>query len=374
MCALQGAPEDRLGRLVSDNALRVLLENSLPQDEIIYAFAYGSGVLSQQERATRNTNAGSNLLDFVVVARDAYRFHKDNLRINPDHYAGPFLLSTDRAARITWWQRHSIHNRVLRNPRVYFNVTDHFKYGVVQVQDLVEDLTDWTYLYLAGRMHKPTVTIVDRQDEMSYVDNKYPIWSIQKQQDHCNLPAALSASLLLLQQGVESTDSVYPTLIDDSNLYTTIASLSYTGDPRMATGAEDPDKISKLVNSPGQMQRFAQLYRNALVDLEQKGVLSMTAATTSARMQISWDSTNPSAHKLLWERLPRPLQQTLLFQHGNDDNKYHHLAASRTLASALSAIVAPAARYQSMKGLATAGLWRSWAYLARKLSKGILRP
>jgi mitochondrial translocator assembly and maintenance protein 41 len=339
MCALQGAPEDRLGRLVSDNALRVLLENSLPQDEIIYAFAYGSGVLSQQERATRNTNAGSNLLDFVVVARDAYRFHKDNLRINPDHYAGPFLLSTDRAARITWWQRHSIHNRVLRNPRVYFNVTDHFKYGVVQVQDLVD-----------------------------------PIWSIQKQQDHCNLPAALSASLLLLQQGVESTDSVYPTLIDDSNLYTTIASLSYTGDPRMATGAEDPDKISKLVNSPGQMQRFAQLYRNALVDLEQKGVLSMTAATTSARMQISWDSTNPSVHKLLWERLPRPLQQTLLFQHGNDDNKYHHLAASRTLASALSAIVAPAARYQSMKGLATAGLWRSWAYLARKLSKGILRP
>lgn len=128
-------PGDKSGQLISVADLRSILEDSLPQEEIVYAFAYGSGVLSQrpsssgvEEKAGNNNN--NNLIDFIVVVQDAYRFHQANLSLNPHHYAGPFVLSADRAARITWWQRHvafgllSDKNPYFRNPGVYFNRND----------------------------------------------------------------------------------------------------------------------------------------------------------------------------------------------------------------------------------------------------------
>ena len=347
------------GQLVSVETLRSMLEDSLPQDDIVYAFGYGSGVLSQQQSSTtakqQNDTNDSQMIDFVVVVRDSHRFHKDNLDVNPDHYAAPFWFATDRAARVTWWQRYrGLDTKYFRNPCVYFNVTDRFKYGIVQVDDLARDLSYWTYLYLAGRMQKPVVTIVDREIRS---DTRM---TIQHLQDQCNLPAALSASLLLLQNNNNNNETSTAT-VDDCRLYQQIASLSYSGDPRMTAGAEDPDKVSKLVQTPGQLPRFRQQYQDALKDLETTGVLSVSTETvggSSAAKSLSWDSSSPTARKLLWDRLPPGLQGT-----GDND----------ALATTLASIVAPAARYQSMKGLATAGLRRSWSYAARKLSKGLLR-
>lgn len=330
-------PEE--GALVSAAELRSLLEDSLPQDEIVYSFAYGSGVLSQETKLDRHSGNGEKkMIDFIIGVRDAERFHRANLDLNPDHYAtGPFMLATDRAARITWWQRHAVDNRYFRNPGIYFNVTDeNFKYGVVQVDDLSVDLTEWKYLYLAGRMHKPIVVTTT-------MDSK-----LQDQQSNSNLPAALSASLLLLKKSV----------VSDAELYAQIAALSYTGDPRMAAGAEDPEKVNKLVQSPGQMQRFADLYEDSLEDLETQGVLS------AMKNGVTWDAANPKAHQLLWEKLPQRLQP---------ESFNTPVTAVQNLERMLPTIVAPAARYQSLKGLATAGFRRSWSYAMRKLSKGVLR-
>lgn len=34
------------------------------------------------------------------------------------------------------------------------------KYGVVEAATLLDDLTNWRHVYLAGRMHKPTTALV----------------------------------------------------------------------------------------------------------------------------------------------------------------------------------------------------------------------
>jgi translocator assembly and maintenance protein 41 len=214
----------------------------------------------------------------------------------------------------------------------------------VQVDELSRDLVDWKYLYLAGRMHKPIVkTTIDSGVE----------GSIEYQQTIINLPAALSASLLLLSRGNQTNGT-----ISEAALYTQIAALSYTGDPRMSAGAEDPEKVNKLVQSPGQLRRFSRLYRDALSDLETQGLLSIENG------HLLWDAKNPKAHQLLWQKLPSRLQPATF-----EDPAM----AIKTLYHDLPAIVGPAARYQSLKGLATAGPRRSWTYAMRKLSKGLLK-
>ena len=361
------------GQLVSVESLRSLLQDSLlPMDEIVYAFAYGSAVLSQQQQQQQQ-EAESKMIDFILVVRDSYRFHQENLAQNPEHYAWPFVMARDQARRIEWWQRHDVvKNRFFCNPGLYFNVTETFKYGVVQVEDLVRDLRDWRYLYLAGRMHKPILTLLDRQQTE---DTTTTTMGIQYSQDHCNLPAAMSASLLLLSlpQNNGNNNNEHYNCLDDAILFTQIAALSFTGDPRMAAGAEDPAKVSKLVQSPGQLHRFRRLYANALDELETKGILSVSTTTTTTSQdhrtnenrKITWDTNNPLAHSVLWDKLPQRLQR--LHQPADP------LASARALQTTLPTIVAPAARYQSIKGLATAGFQKSWNYAMRKLSKGILK-
>jgi len=333
------------GKLVPVESLRKILKDTLPQDEIVHAFGYGSGVLSQGSSSSIIEKDDSKMIDMIVVVRDSYKFHKANLELNRNHYSVPWLVS-DAASFATWWQRHSVDSFLLRNPKVYFNVTDHIKYGVVQVEDLMQDLVDWKYLYLAGRMHKPTVTLVDRQydDEAS---------SIAQQQEQHNLPAALSASLLLLSP--EGHDHIPAT-----SIYTQIASLSYVGDFRMKTGAEDPQKIHKLVQSPGQLHRFEQLYSNAANGLQTQGMLSI-----SGDREWSWDVTSTAARDILWKTLPLSLQQLYDSSMPQDSVK--------ALQATLPSIVAPATRYQSFKGLVTAGPRKSFVYALRKLSKGLLR-
>lgn len=323
------------GQIASLEGLRSLVESTFPQEELAYAFGYGSGVFTQQ--VTADKSSAENLIDVILVVNDSYAFHRDNIQRNPDHYIHHFFTS-DPAARITWWQRHSVENSLFRNPRVYFNVTPGLKYGVVQVEDIVSDLQQWKYLYLAGRLHKPTVEILNRQSSSPIHD------SVLYHQQMYNLPSALATALLLLYPVNNAEAMLSPTQV-----YAKIASLSYTGDFRTIIGAEDPDKIIKLVNAPGQYDRFQKLYKPSIDLLQTQGIIHVSSSGF-------WSlDTSESAKNHLSSKLP-----TRLRDHPN-------------LAAALTGIVAPAARYQSIKGLATAGFARSATYAARKLSKGIFR-
>jgi translocator assembly and maintenance protein 41 len=328
----QNDEQQQEGALIDATELQRLLERSLPVDEIVHCFAYGSGVFAQQSNV-----ATPNVVDLIVVVRDTYQFHRSNLQQNPAHYAGsPLMWCFDPARCITSFQRHELKfYHWLRNPKFYFNLCENnLKDGVVQKEDFLEDLQQWKYLYGAGRCHKPVLTFVEHDDE------------IAEAQETMNLPGALAAALLLSESDTLSC----------VELFTRIAGLSYAGDPRMQVGAEDPKKVESLVRSPGQLRRFSQLYQRSIEELEKQGIVNRLRYTDEVNHQrIEWDIRNPRAREILWKNIPFSVTQ------------------NSNLQERLRSTVAAAARYQSMKGLITAGFGKSLAYATRKLSKGLLR-
>lgn len=388
--------EDDDGQLTSSAELQGIFNQVFPQqEEIVYAFGYGSGVFVQQEQQQEKDECDdgdadtvgqqeteTKMLDMILVVRDSLQFHTINQQINPHHYAPLFR---HRPSWSTWWQRHNMNiplfGNVLYNPKVFFNFveTPFIKYGVMDVHDLTLDLKGWDSLYIAGRMHKPTATVLDNTTATTSSCASTDILRLQQQH---NLPAAVSMALLLAaccnnnKQHNENMTS--QTTMSLAELYSQISALSYTGDFRMQVGAEDPGKVNKLVHSPGQLGRFHQMYyKPALVPLMECGLLSMSSAT------IHWNPSEAAAVKHLWEQLPQRFQHLPYYNHHirNITNNNHNSiskwilngAAQSELQTELHQIVAPAARYQSFKGLWTAGLSKSARYALAKLSKGILR-
>lgn len=178
------------------------------------AFAYGSGVFQQRNQAPKN----QQMLDIILIVEDAKIFHKENLCLNRQDYSFLKYFGGDCIRNI---QRNY-------GAKVYFNTlvpvenNRTIKYGVIEINDLLKDLIDWETLYIAGRLHKPVLMLKPIQDDL-------------EQALLCNLKSALNAAVLLL-----------PRIFDETTLYKTIASLSYTGDFRMIVG-EDRDKISNIV-------------------------------------------------------------------------------------------------------------------------------
>jgi mitochondrial translocator assembly and maintenance protein 41 len=429
---------DQEGQLVSHHDLLQLLQETIPLDTVVHAFGYGSGVFAQElsptttaassssNTITSSSDSGSASppprIDLIVIVSDALAFHTENLRRNPQHYPPSYYSSGSSssavsASRAAWVQRHKVRLPIrnwLANPGLYFCVTDSMKYGIVQDDDVTrDDLVHWSYLYVAGRLHKPVVSIYNANDDNcsgSCDDNammRRRAHDFHAAQQDCNLPAALSTALLLdwserQQESTTSTTRCRGT-VTEASIYQQIASLSYRGDPRMAVAAEDPLKIQKLVwGSAGQWARVQALYRPAVQRLVEAGILSVSSSTATDTPAVaindvewSWDETNPLAHARLWQSVPESVRsqcgyttpttttatKTLTMTHSNTTTQplitlsapATAAAAAHQLSRVIPSIVAPAARYQSLKGLWTAGLGPSAAYVWRKLSKGLLR-
>ena len=91
-------------------------------------------------------------------------------------------------------------------------------YLFILICSLLKDLNDWTTLYAAGRLMKPVRSIKNGSNEI-------------KNALLLNRLHAVRTSLLLM-----------PIEFNEIELYQTIASLSYIGDPRMLIG-ENPKKV-----------------------------------------------------------------------------------------------------------------------------------
>ncbi|XP_012284531.1 phosphatidate cytidylyltransferase, mitochondrial [Orussus abietinus] len=187
---------------------------SFPQN-IKFCFAYGSGAMKQV------TDPSTNMLDLIFVVRNSSQWHMENLRRNPSHYSGLMRILGHKA--VTKLQEHS-------GAGIYFNTLVKtaegrtVKYGVVSEVSLVEDLLDWNFLYLAGRLHKPVEVLLE-PDENSQLQTAL----VQ------NLHSAIHATLLLLPEHFTEID-----------FYKVITGLSYNGDFRMIFG-EDKDKVHNIV-------------------------------------------------------------------------------------------------------------------------------
>ena len=356
------------GQLASERTIREEIVSRFPQENLVHCFGYGSGVFSQSlSNNDKGVTSIAGMLDLILVVDDTREFHRANLQRFPHHYA-PWLRygGPDMAAKM---QRQGIPS--LRDAHVLFHVVDEdetnslpkMKYGVVDREDLERDLTKWDSLYLAGRLHKPTLPVVANDHNLLEAQTK-------------NLRAATAAALLLSPQPPASsstTNTSSTTVVPWLSLYRQIASLSYTGDFRMQVGGEDPQKLDKLVQAPGQLQRFHNLYRPILKSYETSGLLSISHSSSNKNVSsggLEWNPNDPSTTSYLRQQLPQSLREGDTVTTATSDS--NRTIGHDALAKALAAIVAPTARNQSFKGVFTLGFRKSLQYASAKLSKGLL--
>lgn len=248
------------------------------------------------------------------------------------------------------------------------------KYGVVNIETLCRDLSDWNSLYIAGRMHKPVKIL--RNDPRVLLSN------------HVNLLSAVRVALLLL-----------PETFSEHQLYTTIAGLSYMGDPRMSLPAENPHKVANIVNS--QLANFRRLYLPLIQQLPNvhfvKENLSWNDQATHTMLQQDMD---PVRRGNMVRRLPTKFRERLYFQYqrkfaiprlefrkmigvSEDDERVskkqggvfeQRIAADlANLRGEVGAVITKTVKWpstvQSLKGILSAGPIKSWKYLGEKIAK-----
>lgn len=358
---------------------QILFQNILtkfPNKYIKFAFAYGSGVFKQLENQTQNNKS---MIDFVFVVDDSIKFHDENLRLNSSHYSflkylGPYYL-----------------NRIQNDfgAACYYNTlvplkidSENFliKYGIVSEEALIQDLYDWDYLYLSGRLHKPvrilkkpvpkpspdtntstTGTQIDNTAED--INLNYSLDSVSKSIDlalQTNLKNALHTALLLLPEKFSLFD-----------LFLCITSLSYTGDFRMIVG-ENKQKVENIVTP--QMERFTHLYKPYLIKESIENRLELNFENGQVSQSLS---QNAVYHHL--SLLPKNLIQTIINHkfkttHFYDLEEYIYKLTNRIdykdiVREAAASIVKKSSLSQSMKGIFSAGIIKSVDYSFRKLKK-----
>lgn len=374
-------------------SLRGILRQFPP---VTYAFAYGSGVFPQSASTASLTTesphpnppeailkwqkGGGKMIDFILTPRYSQHFHSLNLREHRDHYSFLGSLGSGVVSHV----QDGYGAGVYFNPYITVNGTM-IKYGVVNFETLLRDLTDWDTLYLAGRLHKPC-KILHEEPNIRLANQR-------------NLLSAVRCALLLL-----------PPTFTEKELYSTITGLSYQGDPRMQYGSENPKKIDNIVTH--QIRNFRLLYHDLIVSLPNIMYADFSAVSkpdwmddTKLDLKLSQDMS-PERRANMVRRLPKKFREKIYFLYrgkfGISGSEYQEmLEASRDedakggvkkqvgsafdkriaaetdlpvmVGKAVNQTVKWPSTVQSLKGPFTAGPQRAWRYLQEKRAKGQMK-
>lgn len=266
-----------------------------------YAFAYGSGVFPQSKAdgqvataeeiarvhpkappaVQKAQNGTPKMIDFIFGVTFTQHWHSLNLNQHRDHYSGLGSLGSGAVSYV----QDRMGAGVYFNTHVSVNGTL-IKYGVVNIDTLCRDLTEWDTLYLAGRLHKPVKIL--RDDPRVRLANQM------------NLLSALRTALLLL-----------PEKFTEMELYNTIAGISYLGDPRMTLPTENPQKVSNIVGN--NFVNFYRLYDPLLQALPNVSFDSKAKGSEFNR-SIRQDM-DPLRRGNMVRRLPKAFRSKLYFQY-----------------------------------------------------------
>lgn len=358
---------------------------------IRYAFAYGSGLFPQSGSGNSDTSplhpnpspaiskvqkGKGKMIDFIFGVSYTQHWHSLNLQEHRDHYSSIGSLGSSFVSRVQdQWGAG-----VYFNPYITVNGTL-IKYGVVNLDTLCRDLSEWDTLYLAGRLQKPVKIL--RDDPRVRLTNQV------------NLISALRTALLLL-----------PPSFTEQELYGTIAGISYLGDPRMSLPAENPDKVLNIVKH--QLPNFRRLYGPLIENLPNVAYNDSACSlpewaedpTTNAVLVQDMD---PIKRGNIVRRLPKSFREKLYFQYqskfeipqlefnkmlenSNDEDPTRvkrkqggefeqrlaaddHKSLNKEVKFVIRKTIAWPSASQSMKGLVTAGVSRSWRYTKEKMEK-----
>lgn len=273
------------------------------------------------------------MIDLMVAVENATQWHEQNIQSNPHHYTQVQKLG---ASAISQVQR--------AGGGVYFNTILEgfggrgFKYGVVSMDDLLRDLTEWNCIYVSGRLHKPVRHLVQAPQKV--------VHALQT-----NLESAAAAALLSL-----------PERFTEEQLYAAIAHLSYTRDIRTLVRAEAPTKVSDIVKA--NVDGFRSLY----APCESVRELIRTRGGVWRR------GIDTSAQARLFARVPETVRWRVARLLRVDDHDVPQVDTRRVAAATVASvgcIVAKSSLRQAVKGLLTAGFGTSLRYVGAKIKKGL---
>ncbi|GAP86399.1 putative mitochondrial import protein mmp37 [Rosellinia necatrix] len=361
---------------------------------IRYAFAYGSGVFPQSKAGAatdaeaksvhprapiavqKAQNGSPKMIDFIFGVSYTQHWHSLNLSQHRDHYSALGSLGSGAVSYVQdkWGAG------VYFNPYVTVEGVQ-IKYGVVNLDTLCRDLSEWDTLYLAGRLHKPVKIL--RDDPRVRLANQI------------NLLSALRTSLLLL-----------PPSFTEKELYATIAGISYLGDPRMALPTENPNKVSNIVTN--NMLNFRRLYAPLIESLPNVVFNDPSCsdadwiANTDAVLKLEQDM-DPVKRGNMVRRLPKSFRSKFYFEYQKkfqipqlefnkmmEESKNENKGSFKrqqggqfeqrivqqppeelrdTIRSVIKKTISWPSTSQSLKSFVTAGFSRGFRYLGEKLDK-----
>ncbi|XP_072378708.1 phosphatidate cytidylyltransferase, mitochondrial [Diabrotica undecimpunctata] len=318
-----------------------------------FCFAYGSGVKKQLQ------NTSQNMIDLIFCVNNPSYWHESNIKKNPSDYSSLKYFG------------HNFVSHYQQNfgAKVYFNTLVpldnlYIKYGVVSTTDLITDLLEWSDLYLAGRLHKP-VEIIEK-----------PLSTELETALQLNLQSAVHAALLIL-----------PENFTEYEFYHTISNLSYNGDFRMTFG-ENKNKIENIVRP--QLLSFRSLYQPLIKTLQDYVDIPIPKCDPNTESDVSKDNTllernpcsqdySPVARLHHLNQLPRwPLKGlTRYWNRGNFQQDTEDVLRAIAynpdcgyiVKKCISNIVWKSSVRQSIKGIFTAGVFKSVKYSSRKIKK-----
>lgn len=324
--------------LKSAISARAKILSKFPSEQFRFCFAYGSGV-KQQLGYDSIDRQQTNMIDVIFCVQNSQQWHLENCDVNRTHYSAMRYIG---ATGITFWQT-TFGAQVYFNTLVPLETGQTIKYGVVAEQHLIDDLVNWSHLYLAGRLHKP-VDVLHAPTE--------PIQCAIK----VNLSHAIRAALLLLPERF----SLY-------QLYYMVSSLSYAGDFRMIFG-ENKNKVHNIVQS--QMEEFDGLYADTLRTYKDFVHKPLGDRADGELIQCK-KATTLSNHL---QRLPTEVRRRLAAA-TTDAECLEKLSESRAdlvaiaVRKSIDSIVWRSSIVQSIKNIPTAGLVKSLRYSWKKVLK-----
>lgn len=289
--------------------------------ETVSVKAYGSSI-GYQEGYKANEK---KQVDLIVVVDDIKKFYQENLKMNKYMYG-----LTPR-----FYFKHAKSSTLRKAAGICYTTDikygiDSYKMGVIEKEDVLDDLLNWKTFYIAGRFQKEMYTAkADKEIEKANEKNKRN---------------ALTIALILLEDEK-------PTLL---RLYETICSLSYMGDSRKSFKAEDPRKIQKLAS--GSKDHF---------DREFTKKTDMFTVNKDETIVIDYKKVLKEI-----EELPENLKEKIV---DSIDGKVviEKLPEIRNaIREYLTNIIKKSSMGQTKKGLLTTGPKRSLSYALAKLKKG----
>ncbi|PVV00565.1 hypothetical protein BB560_005050 [Smittium megazygosporum] len=300
---------------------------------IRYAFAYGSAVYPQASYAAKRP-----MVDLIFVVSHPEHWHSINMAQNPSHYSFLKYFGSGAVSLV----QQKLGAGVYYNPYVTINGTL-LKYGVVSVDTLTSDLLEWDSLYLAGRMHKPTLTL-----------NSDKFINLCAQ---VNLTNALRIALLML-----------PKNFTELELFKQIVSISYIGDRRFSFGGENPRKIDNIVQA--QINVLRDLYSSSI-----EGMPNLQYIGVNFLQQ----DMDVATRAMLFNKLPKKPYNNIKQLFKTKLNLAPSTKSSEMFVAnenipditrlAIKSIVSWPSISQSAKGLLTAGLSNSLKYVSEKKQK-----